>query len=251
MTPSPDARSVLLGSVLAAFGLSASAQPAALPFATPEALACAPRLAPDASTPGGQVLGDPDVPLREVFSAGDVVRLSLGRVDGVSVGTQFFTRRIVAPTDSAMRASGLRVLQTSGWLRAVVVDEHFTRAVVERVCVEIRRGDQLVPLQWPAAVSMAPEGTTSYNDPATVLFGRNGRAMLRANQFLVIDQGADRQIVLGQRLTLFRASVGGAEDEGTRLGEAVVVLTDAASATAHVTRAGGQIQSGDLAAVHR
>lgn len=238
--------------MLAAFGLSASAQLATRPFATPEALACAPRLAPDASTQGGRVLGDPGVRLREVFSAGDVVRLSVGRVQGVSVGTQFFSRRTAAPADSAMRARGVRVLQTSGWLRALVVDEHFTRAVVERVCAEIRRGDQLVPLQWAAAVSVAPEeGTVSYDGPATVLFGQNGRGMLRANQFLVIDQGADSQVVPGQRFTLFRASPGGAEDEVTRLGEAVIVLTDAASATARVTHASEQIQSGDLAAVHR
>jgi len=242
---------LLLGSVLVARGLSAGAQPSFPSLAAPEALACAPRLAPDESGTGGRVLGDPDAPLRELFGPGDVVLLNLGRADGVSVGTQFFTRRSAAPSDPAVRARGLRVLRTSGWLRAVVIDEHFTRAVVERVCAEILRGDQLVPLQWPAPVSVAPEGTVSNDNPATVLFGSNGRAMLRTGHFVVIDQGADRQIVPGQRLTLFRASPGGPADPVTQLGEAVVVLVDAASATAQVTRVREPIRSGDLAAVHR
>ena len=252
MTPPSCARSaLLLGSLLAALGLPASAQTAAPPLAAPEALACAPRLAPDESTSGGRVLGAPDAPLREMFGLRDVVQLSLGRAEGVSVGTQFFTRRGEPPVDLDMRARGLRVLRTSGWLRAVLVDEHSTVAVVERVCAEIRRGDQLVPLQWPAAVSVAPEGTVDYDDPATVLFGPDGRAMLGTRQFLVIDQGADRQIVPGQRLTLFRAAPDGSLEVVIQLGEGVAVLVDTTSATVQVTRARESIRSGDLAAVHR
>ena len=242
---------LLLGSALAALVVPVSAQTAFPPLATPDALACAPRLAPSESTPVGVVLGAPDVPLRELFAQGDAVLLNVGRADGVSVGAQFFTRRSEAPVDPAWRARGIRVLRTSGWLRAVEVDEHAALAVVERTCTEVRRGDQLAPLQWPAAVSMGPAGTVGYDDPATVLFGGDGRTMLGPGQFLVIDQGADRQIVPGQRLTIFRASPRGPQDPVTQLGEGVAMLVAATSATVQVIRTREPILIGDLVAAHR
>ena len=234
-----------------AIAVALGAQTVVPRLATPEALACAPRLAPDELAPVGLVLGAPDVPLRVLFGPGDPVLLNVGQADGVSVGTQFFTQRGTAISDPESPTPGIRVLQTSGWVRVVEVDEHSALGVVESTCAEIRRGDQLAPLQWPAAVSVAPVGTFDYADPATVLFGPEGRQMIGTGQFLVIDQGADRQIVLGQRLTIFRASPRSAEDPVARLGEAVAVLVDATSATIQVIQVREPIRLGDLVAVHR
>ena len=242
---------LLLGPTLAALVLPASAQTPISRLATPEALACAPRLAPVESTSAGLVLGAPDVPLRTLFGPGAAVLLNVGRAEGVSVGTQFFTRQSEAYENSEWRVRGIQVLRTSGWLRTVEVDEHAALAVVEGACTEVRRGDRLAPLQWPAAVSMAPAGTVGYDDPATVLFGGGGRSMLGAGHFLVIDQGADRQIVPGQRLTIFRASPRGPEDPVTQLGEAFAVLVDATSATVQLIQTRQPIRIGDLAAAHR
>ena len=242
---------LLLGPVLTALALPASAQTAVPSLATPEVLACAPRLAPDESTQAGQVLGAPDVPLRELFGPGDTVLLSVGRAEGVSVGTQFFARRVAVPSALDLRTRGIRFLRTSGWLRAVEVDEHSALAVVERICTEIRRGDQLAPFEWPAVVSIGPAGTIGYEDPATVLFGSDGRAMSGTGQLLVIDQGADRQIVPGQRVTIFRASPRGPQDPVTLIGEGVALLVDPTSATVQVIQVREPILSGDLAAVHR
>ena len=253
MTPLSCARSALLvGPVLTVVGLvPVGAQTAGPRLGRPEVLACAPRLVSNEATSNGRIVVALDTPLRRLFRVGDVVELSLGRADGVSVGAQYFTRRATTPADRAMRTRGIRVLQTSGWLRAVVVDEHSTRAVVEGLCSDMRSDDLLVPLQWPAAVSVATAGTAGYDDPATVLFGRDGRATLTAGQFLVIDQGADRQIVPGQHLTLFRAAPAGSQAPVTHLGEAVAVLVESVSATLEVIRADGAIRSGDLAAVQR
>ena len=241
----------MLSVVLVALAVPLSAQTASPPLATPEALACAPRLVSDEAAPAGLVLGAPDVPLRQLFGPGDAVLLNVGWAEEVSVGTQFFTRRDEASSYPESRTPGIRVLQTSGWLRVVEVDEHSALAVVERICAEVRRGDQLAPLQWPAAVSIAPVGTFDYDDPATVLFGPEGRSMLGTDQFLVIDQGADRQIVPGQRLTIFRASPRSPQDPVTRLGEAVAVLVDSTSATVQVIQTREPIRRGDLVAVHR
>ena len=237
--------------VFAAIAAPLDAQTAAPSLMTAEVLACAPRLAPDDAASAGLVLGAPDIPLRALFGPGDPLLLNVGSADGVSVGTQFFTQREDASSNPASRTPALRVRQTSGWVRVVEVDEHSSLAVVERSCAEVRRGDQLTPLQWPAAVTTGPVGTFDYDDPATVLFGPEGRTMLGTSQFLVIDQGADREIVPGQRLTILRASPRGPQEPVTRLGEAVAVLVESTSATIQVIQSREPIRRGDQAAVHR
>jgi hypothetical protein len=196
------------------------------------------------------VVGAPDIPQRRLFGQGDVVVLSVGRAEGISVGTQFFARRVEEPSDAELRARGIRNLRTSGWLRALDVDEHSALAVVERSCSEIRRGDQLAPFQWPAAVSPLPVGSVDYDDPAAVLFGVNGGSMSGTGQMLVIDQGADRQIARGQRLTIYRAA-GGPGAPVTEIGQAVAVLVDSTSSTVQLIDAREPVLSGDLVAAHR
>ena len=240
----------MLSVVIAALAVPPSAQTPVPPLLTAEALACAPRLAPEDPVPAGLVLGAPDVPLRLLFGPDDPVLVNVGRAEGVSVGTQFFTQREEASPDPEAPTSAIRVRLTSGWLRVVEVDEHSALAVVESSCVEVRRGDQLTPLQWPAAVSIAPAGTFDYDDPATVLFGPEGRMTLGTGHFLVIDQGADRQIVPGQRVTIFRASPRDPQEPVTRLGEAVAVLVKATSATVLVLQTREPIRRGDRVAVH-
>ena len=241
---------LLVGPILAAVAVPTGAQPAFVPLATPTVLACAPRLAPAEATPTGLVVGAPDVPLRQMFGQGDAVVLSAGRAEGVSVGTQFFTQRVQALSSPELRARGARLLLTSGWVRAVEVDKHSALAVVEHTCADVRRGDQLAPFQRPAAVSIPPAGTADHGAPATVLFGRDGRSLSGAGQFLVIDQGADAQIALGQRLTFVRAAPG-LQGPVTELGEAVAVLVDSTSATIQLVHTRSAVRSGDLAAVQR
>ena len=252
MTTCRAAQAILLwGPALASLALPSSAQTSSPPLATPAALACAPRLAPSASTPAGLVLGAPDNLLHKLFGPGDGVLLNVGRAEGVSVGTQFFTQVSDTPAHPEWRDRGIRVLRTTGWLRAVEVDEHAALAVVEQACAEVRRGDQLTPFQWPIAVSIGPAGTVVYDDPATVLFGSGNRSMLGAGQFLVIDQGTDQQIAPGQRMTIFRASPRGPQDPVTQLGEGIAMLVDAASATVQVIRTREPIRIGDLVAAQR
>ena len=125
MTTTVSAPSVpMLSVMLAALAVPLSAQTPDSPLLTAEALACAPRLAPEESAPRGLVLDAPDVPLRLLFGPGDPVLVSVGRAEGVSVGTQFFTQREQSSPDPAAPSSAIRVRLTSGWLRVVEVDEH-------------------------------------------------------------------------------------------------------------------------------
>ena len=119
-----------LSVVIAALAVPLSAQTPVSPVLTAEALACAPRLAPENSAPAGLVMGAPDVPIRLLFGPGGPVLVNIGRAEGVSVGTQFFTQLEQASPDPLSPPNpGFRVWLTSGWLRVVEVDEHSSLAV--------------------------------------------------------------------------------------------------------------------------
>ncbi len=244
-------RSVFLVAALQIlFANPTTAQPVSAPMATAEALACAPRLASRDVAPPGRVVGAPDTATRRLFRPGDTVVLSVGRAEGVSVGTQFFTRRVEAPLHPELRAQGVRNLHTSGWLHAVDIDEHSALALVERVCSEVRQGDRLAPFQWPAAITTVLSGSVDYEAPATVLFGANGRTLGATGQLFVIDQGTDQQIARGQRLTIFRTGAK-PEDPVAEIGPAVVVLVEASSSTIELIDIRQPVMTGDLVAVHR
>lgn len=224
---------------------SVAEQPADQTLPSAELLACAPRLA-SLEAPAGHLVGAPDNLSKRLFRQGDTVLSNVGASSEVAVGTQFFIRRRVAVTTPALRDRVLQAELTTGWLRAVDVNETATLAVIERTCGDVNQDDHLAPFQWPAPVTAMASGAISHDDPATVLFGADGRALLAAGQMFVIDQG----MALGQRVTVFRPGTT-PDAPVTELGEGVTVLTEAASATIHLWGARESVTAGDSVAIQR
>ncbi len=229
--------------------LSVAAQPAGQGLPTAELLACAPRLA-TLEASAGRLVGAPDNLGRRLFRQGETVLIDVGASSDVAVGTQFFTQRRVAVTTPALRDRVLQADVTTGWLRAVEVNDTATLAVIERTCADVHQDDHLAPFQWPAPVTAMASGAISHDAPAMVLFGADGRSLLASGQMFVIDQGTDQGLAIGQRVTVFRP---GATPDApvTELGEGVAVLTEAASATIHLRRAREPVKAGDSVAIQR
>ncbi len=228
---------------------SVAEQPADQTLPSAELLACAPRLA-SLEAPAGRLVGAPDNLSKRLFRQGDTVLINVGASSEVAVGTQFFIRRRVAVTTPALRDRVLQAELTTGWLRAVDVNETATLVVIERTCGDVNQDDHLAPFQWPAPVTAMASGAISHDDPATVLFGADGRALLAAGQMFVIDQGTDQGLALGQRVTVFRPGTT-PDAPVTELGEGVTVLTEAASATIHLWGARESVTAGDSVAIQR
>ena len=216
-----------------------------------ETIACAPRLPGTEDAGAPRLVGHPGGELRRVFQEGDAVLLAVGSADGVSVGTQFFLRRTAVPAEHVLRGTGLRALVTSGWVRTVEVDEHASLGVVEHACREVRPEDRLHPFQWPAAVSPAASGTPDYEGFATVLLGEEGRSLLSAGQFAVIDRGEELGLRPGQAVTFYQPALADQPATITHLGWGVVVLVDPLSATVLLQATRAPVRTGDRAAPHR
>ena len=106
------------------------------------------------------------------------------------------------------------------------------------------------PVDWPAAVQLAEPGDPDYDNAGVILFGLDGRQFIAENQYFVLTLGVTHGLVPGQRLTVFRKTLGHLRAV-TELGEAVVVTVEDESATARLMRMRDAIEVGDLIAPQR
>jgi hypothetical protein len=242
---------VVLGATLGVAVPPVGAQSQDLPPPPADVLACSPRLASLVAPSAGRLVGAPDNPVKRLFRQADTVLIDVGASSDLAIGTQFFLRRRVSVTDPGIRQLGFQAEVTTGWVRIIQVNEHASLAVIERTCESVQRDDSLAPFQWPGAVTPMAPGAANYDEPATVLFGPDGRALSGTGQLLVIDQGADRDLAVGQRVTVFRFSSAGLDAPVTEVGEGVAVLTEATWATIHLSRTREPVKSGDKVAIQR
>ncbi len=94
-----------------------------------------------------------------------------------------------------------------------------------------------------------PGGEPHFEAAAEVVFGDEGRTVGGATQMMVIDQGSDERLRIGQRVTIFRRVYGEAGPISV-LGEATIVAIAQHSATIRLDGSRDAVQIGDKAAPH-
>lgn len=225
--------------------------PAATGLAPDEiAVMCAPAPAdlPDRA-PGPTVLrvtGAQAPVVRMTFAQGDLVTISAGERQGITVGQEFYTRRPMRPF-SKKRPASRQVVRTTGWLKVYAVDPDLSLATVTHACSSITPGDELAPLTRP---SVPPTDLRDLepkrNDYARITLGADGRRSFGTGDMLLIDRGSNKGVTPGARFVLYR-------DRRVRetflyeAGEAVAVAVGAEASTLRVTSAATAVMTGDLA----
>ena len=123
-------------------------------------------------------------------------------------------------------------------------------AIVAYACGEISAGDSVeryVP--QPAFFAVAP-GTPRFDEPARISFGEHGQELGSAGQLMVIDRGIMQKVQRGQRVTLFRRSLG-ADGPPVLVGDGLIVAVRSDSATIRIEHATDAVTVGDMVALHR
>jgi hypothetical protein len=123
-------------------------------------------------------------------------------------------------------------------------------AVVVYACGELFAGDGVEPFDaLPMWTSRAPR-TPQFDDPARIILGDHGQTLGAERSLMVIDRGAAQGAERGQRLTIFRRTLG---DQGPVLaiGDAIIVAVRAESATIRLERVSDAVSVGDMVALHR
>jgi hypothetical protein len=237
--------------------LAAQVGPAQAPTGlSPEvlALACAPQPLPpgglEAPLPGLRVTGGQDSHPRDVFVPGDLVTINAGENQGISIGQEYFVRRIQRP-DGPITAMDPAIIRTAGWIRVWATDDDMSLVTVSHACDTLIAGDYLEPLALPTPV--APDATMA--DPerdnyARVLVGNDQRQAFANGDFFLIDRGSTGGVEMGSRFVLYR-NRGIPDNFMFEIGEAIAVSIQPTQATLQMVTSRDALVTGDYVALRR
>jgi hypothetical protein len=182
---------------------------------------------------------------RGLYVKGDELVIDGGTLNGLEVGRNLVARRYYRVSDPVgASATGEH---SSGLLQIVTAGERSSIAVVVYACDELKVGDFLAAFAPEPIRTPDPVGIPAFGSAARILFADAGQMLGMPRRLMVIDQGSDQGIGVGQRLTLFRRR----DWDPARpdiVGDAIVVAVRSNSATIRVERATDVIWSGDWAA---
>jgi hypothetical protein len=239
-----------VGSAAAGLQAQQSAAAPGTPAAVSRDLACAPAV-PLVRTGGSiRVLGGREI-RRTMFSTGEAVIIAGGTAQGVRDGEEYFVRRIVEdryaePVNGKFPAT----IHTAGVLKIVEAQAGSAIAVVTYACDGVMEGDYVERFA-PAVLAQASIGTApDFSTPGRLVLGTERRHIGGAGEFMVLNRGSDHGLRAGQRLTIFRDTVGGSGPVST-IGTATVHLVAAETSTIRIDGSVDAVYVGDMVAIHR
>lgn len=219
----------------------------------PEVLAsvCGPGQPGDRTAVLGHVTAHRDDPGRQLYGTGDVLILDVGADEGAAAGRNYVVRRLFRVGDKSLPLDQASFGEhTAGLVQIVEAGPDMSTAVVVYACGEFLAGDAVEAFDaMPMWTALAP-GTPRFDEPAHIILGDEGHTVAGPRQLMVIDFGAIHGAERGQRLTIFRRSLGGDGPVST-IGDAVIVAVRVDSATIRIERANDAVTVGDMVAPHR
>ncbi len=234
---------------------SGAANPAdALAPVTEElSLQCAQYLLPGSEDESLQIVGSELGEDKTALSQNDIVYLSKGSNAGVKAGDVYtLHHRAYAVHHPATGKSLGNKIETTGWVRVILVEENVASAVIEQSCpIEIHAGDYLKPME-KVSVPMVARHVPA--DRLTPKSGKTSRyvvdlqedAMIAATgSYLTIDAGTEDGVAPGSIFTVYRIMYPSAPTPRNVVAEATVIAVRERTATAKVTYANTEVIVGD------
>ncbi|MCU1382838.1 MAG: hypothetical protein JWL71_1535 [Acidobacteria bacterium] len=179
-----------------------------------------------------------------LYGEGDELSIAGGTTTGIAVGENFVARRPYRTSRGPDAAAGEH---SAGLVQIVAAGDGAAVAVVVYACDELMPGDWLAAFHPEPIRQPEPRGAPAYDRAARILLTDAGQLIGAPRRLMVIDQGRDNGVRVGERLTLFRPARAGARRPSV-IGDAVVVAVGADSATIRVEHAIDVIAIGDSAA---
>ncbi|HJV49207.1 MAG TPA: LysM peptidoglycan-binding domain-containing protein [Geothrix sp.] len=200
---------------------------------------------------------------RQYLGEGEVVYMNGGVDQGVKVNDRFLILKTVArkqmhPTMAKKKLGD--VIQQVGVVRVVTAQSKGSVAVIERSLDSVEIGDHLVKFMEPANIPTQLRTDTAEPikiaaNAGVVVYTRDAKLHAGGGDMIIIDRGANDGLKIGEVLLVSRIRnypVGSDTDKhpptettSYYLGQALVVRTDAQTATCRVLRSAEEIRSGD------
>ena len=212
------------------------------------ALACAPTVTSTQPMRPMRVTGGQDAIVRRTHAPGDLVTINAGVKNGVEVGQEFFTRRVLISPRTPMSSDSPAAVLTTGWIRVYAVDESMSLATITHACDTVEIGDYLEPFALPQVPEADKVRLKAERDTyGRILAGIDGRRIFGIGDFVVVDRGSDAGVTPGMRFVFYRDKH---QDDNFlfELGEATAQDVRSDSSTLRITSSLDAIQLGDYVA---
>jgi hypothetical protein len=237
-------------------GASADAGAAASlgPVTEEMALQCAQYVVPQREDESLYLLGSELGGDKVALSDRDIVYLNKGSNAGVKAGDLYTLHHVAYPVRHPTSGKKLGTkIETTGWVKVILVQEDTACAVIERACFDIHAGDYLKPFEKvnvPMVVRRAPaECCAPANGKITrhIVDLQNNVTIAGEGQFLTIDAGTDDGVAPGNVFSVYRIVYPSVPTPRAALGEATIVSVRENTSTAKVTYSKYEIMVGDQA----
>ena len=215
------------------------------------ALACAPRPAFEIPPMPLRITGGQDSTIRRTYAPGDLITINAGADNGIEVGQQYYTRRVLRDYQQRVTRATPGSIRTTGWVRVYAVDPQMSLATIEHACETIDVGDYLEPFQLP--VVPVPANTTAkpqHGNYGRVIFGNDFRSTFGKGDLFVVNRGSDHGVTLGARFVIYRDKRV-PENFLYELGEAVAMEVGPETSTLRATVARDAFRAGDYVAIRK
>ncbi len=184
----------------------------------------------------------------------DIVYLNKGANAGVKAG-DLYTLHHVAYT-VRHPVSGRKIgtkIETTGWVKVILVQDDTACAVVEQSCTDIHAGDYLKPFEKVNVPMVVPRAPAECCEPPNGKVSRHvvdlqdDATIAGQGQFLTIDAGTEDGIAPGNVFSVFRVVYPSVPTPRDAVGEATVVSVRERTATAKITYSHKEVMVGDEA----
>ena len=216
------------------------------------ALQCAHYVLSDSEDDSLYIVGTEQGATKIAFSEREIVYLSKGSNAGVKAGDVFTAHH--ASYDVKHPQTGRTIghkVETTGWMRVILVQENSATAVIERSCADSHAGDYLTPFEKvsvPLIVRRPPPDRltppSGKIEGAIVDIGDDSM-IAGQGQLVSINLGTANGIAPGNMLTIFKIMYPSVPTSRNVIGELAVVSVRERTATAVVTYSGDAIMNGD------
>jgi hypothetical protein len=231
----------------------AGAMAALAPVTEEQALQCAQYVVTDREDESLHVVGSEAGRDKNSLAERDIVYLNKGANAGVRAGDLYTLHHVAYTVKHPVSGKKLGTkVETTGWVKVILVQEDTACAVVEASCgQEARAGDYLKPFE-KVNVPMVVRRT-----PAACCAPANGKIMRHVvdiqddapmageGHFVTIDAGTDEGVTPGSAFSIFRSAYPSVPTPRVPVGEAVVVSVRDRTSTAKVMYSKYEVVVGD------
>jgi hypothetical protein len=182
----------------------------------------------------------------------EILYLNKGSNAGVKVGDVYTAHHSAYKVKHPISTRRLgSKIETTGWVRVILVQENTATVIVEQACLDMHSGDYLKPFEklnvplvrriQPPTRLTPPSGKAS----GYVVDHELDRAATGTGDLLSVDLGSSDGIAPGNRLTVFRTSYPSVPTPRTVVGELAILAVRENTALAKVVYASDGILVGD------